>query len=227
MKHIVIFSGAGISAESGLATFRDSDGLWQKYDLRELASPQAWAKDRSLVLRFYNQRLKDVLAAEPNAAHQAIASLEDHFQVTVITQNIDDLHERAGSTRVIHLHGEIRKARSSLDRNLTYPMKNSGIAEGDKCEKGSQLRPHVVWFGEEILRFPEALEAVRAADIFVVVGTSLQVYPAAGLVNEAPDHADKFIITLAMDNEPLGYQWLKTRATEALPALAARWKASA
>jgi len=180
--HIVVFSGAGISAESGLKTFRDSDGLWEQYDVMDVATPEAWNKDRELVLRFYNERRAQVINAVPNAAHFAIQKLEDHFDISIVTQNIDDLHERAGSTNVLHLHGEIIKARSSVDKHLLYDIPNGLIEIGDKCKKGSQLRPHVVWFGEAVPEMERAYSIARTADIFIVVGSSLNVYPAAGLV---------------------------------------------
>ncbi len=194
MKRIVILSGAGMSAESGLKTFRDSDGLWENHNVYDVATPEAFARDPELVLNFYNERRLQVLEAEPNKAHLALADLEKHFHVTIITQNIDNLHERAGSTRVLHLHGEIDLARSSIDASLIYPLNGSQINIGDTCEKGSQLRPHIVWFGEPVPMIEEAIPIVELADILMVIGTSLAVYPAAGLVNYAPHFADKFYI---------------------------------
>src|SRR5687767_4108153 len=149
MKRVVVLSGAGVSAESGLKTFRDSDGLWENYRIEDVATPQAWMKNRTLVLDFYNQRRRNVSEARPNEAHKALAMLEDYFDVTIVTQNIDDLHERAGSRNVLHLHGEIFKSRSTSDPSLVYDIKGTELCEGDRCEKGSQLRPHIVWFGEE------------------------------------------------------------------------------
>jgi NAD-dependent deacetylase len=193
MKKLVVLSGAGISAESGLKTFRDSDGLWEGYNIEDVATPRAWRKDPKLVLEFYNYRRKNVLDAQPNAAHFGLAELEKDFDVTIITQNIDDLHERGGSTNVLHLHGEILKMRSERDHALVYEIKGD-IKIGDKAEDGQQLRPHIVWFEEPVPMIEEAISVVRNADIFVVVGTSLVVYPAAGLVNYAPWNIPKYII---------------------------------
>ena len=192
-KHIVVLSGAGISAESGLKTFRDSDGLWMGYDVYEVASPQGWYKDPQLVLDFYNARRKDVAAALPNAAHIGLAELEKDFGVTIITQNIDDLHERAGSSNVLHLHGEIFKMRSVADEDLIFEIRGD-INMGDRAEDGAQLRPHIVWFGEAVPMMEKAMAVLRDCDYFVVVGTSLQVYPAASLLTYAPRHLPKFII---------------------------------
>lgn len=188
---VVFFTGAGISAESGLRTFRDSDGLWEQYRIEDVATPEAFARDPELVLHFYDLRREQVLAAGPNAAHRAISALEQAtgpdgealFQVEVITQNIDDLHERAGSSRVLHLHGEILKARSTVDPYLVLPVNGPHLRLGDRCPLGSQLRPHIVWFGEAVPLLPEAAAITAQADVFVVVGSSLQVYPAAGLVH--------------------------------------------
>ena len=192
-KKLVVLSGAGISAESGLKTFRDSDGLWEGYNIEDVATPRAWKKDPKLVLQFYNYRRKNVLEAQPNAAHHGLAELEHDFDVTIITQNIDDLHERAGSTNVLHLHGEIFKMRSERDHQLIYEIKGD-IKIGDKADDGEQLRPHIVWFEEPVPKIEEAIPVVRSADLFVVVGTSLVVYPAAGLVNYAPWNIPKYII---------------------------------
>jgi NAD-dependent deacetylase len=180
---LVVLSGAGISAESGIKTFRDSGGLWEGHDVMEVASPEGWRRNQSLVQDFYNQRRKQLLDCEPNQAHLILAELEKDFDVSVITQNVDDLHERAGSTNVIHLHGELKKAQSTLDPSLIYDLDHWEIKKGDKCEKGSQLRPHIVWFGEQVPMMDEAMEIAASADVFVVIGTSLQVYPAAGLVS--------------------------------------------
>lgn len=182
-----------MSAESGLKTFRDSDGLWEQYDIEEVATPEAFQRNPELVLDFYNMRRKQVMEAEPNPAHKAIANLERHFDVDVITQNIDDLHERAGSKRVLHLHGEVMKARSSSDQNLLYPAPIE-IHLGDRCEKGSQLRPHVVWFGESVPEIPNACKIMSSADIVLIIGTSLNVYPAAGVLHYAPEHAEVYLI---------------------------------
>lgn len=190
---MVVLSGAGISAESGLLTFRDSGGLWEGHNVYDVATPEAWARDPETVLNFYNQRRRDVARAQPNAAHTGIAALEQNFNVTVITQNIDDLHERGGSTKVLHLHGEIFKMRSDEHNGPGYPI-NDDITLGDLAPEGGQLRPDIVWFGEEVSRMPEAAELMSYADIFVLIGTSLQVYPAAGLLSYARPQIPKFII---------------------------------
>lgn len=190
---MVVLSGAGISAESGLKTFRDSDGLWEGYDVTEVATPRGWRKNPQLVLDFYNMRRKDVAAAKPNAAHIGLAELEKHFDVTIITQNIDDLHERGGSTDVMHLHGEIFKMRSERNEQFIYDIRGD-IKLGDKAEDGSQLRPNIVWFEEAVPMIEEAIPVVHGADVFVVVGTSLVVYPAAGLINYVSAFVPKYII---------------------------------
>jgi len=182
MQKLVVLTGAGLSAESGIQTFRDGDGLWNKYRFEDLASPQAWGKDQKLVLDFYNWRRKIVWEANPNPAHKALVKLEDKFEVQIITQNVDDLHERAGSSNVLHLHGEIRKARSTVDPNLVYEMDTWELKQGDSCEKGSQLRPHIVWFGESVPMIEPAMQIASEADIFMVIGTSMVVYPAASLI---------------------------------------------
>jgi NAD-dependent deacetylase len=192
-KKLVVLSGAGISAESGLRTFRDSDGLWEGYDVTEVATPRAWKKNPQLVLDFYNMRRKDVAAAKPNVAHIGLAELEKDFDVTIITQNIDDLHERAGSSNVLHLHGEIFKMRSERDEQLIYEIRGD-INLGDKAEDGSQLRPAIVWFEEAVPMIEEAIPVAYGADLFVVVGTSLVVYPAAGLINYISAFTPKYII---------------------------------
>jgi NAD-dependent deacetylase len=194
MKRLVVLSGAGMSAESGLRTFREMGGLWEEYDVYEVASPAGWAKDRSLVLRFYNERRKQLLDASPNAGHRGLASLEPDFRVWIITQNIDDLHERAGSTNVLHLHGELRKARSTVDPDLVYDIEGWELNEGELCEKGSQLRPHVVWFGEAVPAIEQAAGIVSGADIFVIIGTSMNVYPAAGLIHYVPRDVPIYVI---------------------------------
>jgi NAD-dependent deacetylase len=193
-KKIVVFTGAGISAESGIKTFRDSGGLWEEYRIEDVATPEAWRKNPSLVLDFYNQRRKQIIEAQPNDAHKRLAELQKHFDVLIITQNIDDLHERAGSKKVLHLHGEIMKSRSSLDPRLVYPVKKGVINLGDKCEKGSQLRPNIVWFGEMVPNMDLALSYTHEADIFVTIGTSLNVYPAAGLLEAALPAIPKYLI---------------------------------
>jgi NAD-dependent deacetylase len=192
-KHIVVLTGAGISAESGLKTFRDSDGLWEGFDVQEVATPRAWKKNPQLVLDFYNMRRADVAKAKPNAAHTGLAALEKDFDVTIITQNIDDLHERGGSTKVVHLHGEIFKMRSEKDESLIYEIRED-ILHGQLAEDKAQLRPYIVWFEEPVPMIETAARIAMEADIFVVIGTSLAVYPAAGLVNYAPRFAPKFII---------------------------------
>lgn len=192
-QKLVVLSGAGISAESGLRTFRDSDGLWEGYEVTEVATPGAWRRNPQLVLDFYNARRKNVAEAQPNAAHRGLAELEKHFDVTIITQNIDDLHERAGSSHVIHLHGEIFKMRSEKNASLVYDVRED-MQWGLTAEDGGQLRPHIVWFEEEVPMISKAINIVRQADVFVVIGTSLVVYPAAGLVNYAAPLVPKFIV---------------------------------
>lgn len=214
-KKLTIFSGAGVSAESGIPTFRDGNGLWENYKVEDVATPEGWKKDRKVVLQFYNERRKKLHEVQPNEAHNIIAELEKHFDVTIITQNIDDLHERAGSTNVLHLHGQLLQSRSTFDPSLTFPC-TGDINEGDKCPKGSQLRPDVVWFGESVQNMNKATEVVTETDYLVVVGTSLQVYPAAQLpyltksecvtfyvdpvINDASmfDHGIKAVATVGM-----------------------------
>jgi NAD-dependent deacetylase len=192
-QKLVILTGAGISAESGLRTFRDSDGLWEGYNIEDVATPRAWRKDMQLVLDFYNMRRRDVLAAMPNAAHKALAELEAAYDVHIITQNIDDLHERAGSTNVMHLHGEIIKMRSEKDEHTLYPIM-SDIKPGDIAKDGGQYRPHVVWFEEPVPMIEQAIPVMQGADIFVLIGTSLAVYPAAGLVDFTGPDVTKYVI---------------------------------
>ena len=193
-KRLVVLTGAGISAESGLKTFRDSDGLWEGYNIMDVATPEAWEKNPGLVQQFYNERRKQVLAALPNEAHLILAKLEEVFDVYIITQNIDDLHERAGSTQIIHLHGIITYSQSDLNSNLVYPLSSDTIKMGEFCELGSQLRPHVVWFGEAVPMIETAAVICEQADIFMVIGTSLAVYPAAGLIDFVPKNVPKYII---------------------------------
>lgn len=192
--NIVVLTGAGISAESGLKTFRDSDGLWEGYNIEDVATPQAWEWNPELVQDFYNQRRKSVLEAQPNSAHYALAKLQDQYNVTVITQNIDDLHERAGSANVVHLHGVITRSQSSVNPQLTYPVEGWEIKMNEVCELGSPLRPHVVWFGEAVPMIETAAALCQTADIFILVGTSLAVYPAAGLIDYVPREVPKYII---------------------------------
>jgi NAD-dependent deacetylase len=194
MKRLVILSGAGMSAESGIRTFRDSDGLWEEYDVMEVASIGAWHKNPELLLRFYNDRRKQMIEGKPNRGHLLLAELEKSFDVQIITQNVDDLHERAGSKHVLHLHGELTKARSSVDPSLIYTLTDPEMKIGDKCSKGSQLRPHIVWFGEEVPEMANAVPIVESADYLCVIGTSLNVYPAAGLINYARPLISIFLI---------------------------------
>ncbi len=192
-KKLVVLTGAGISAESGLKTFRDSDGLWEGYDIEEVATATAWKRNPALVLEFYNMRRQNVADAQPNAAHYALAALQENFEVHIITQNIDDLHERAGSKNIVHLHGEIFKMRSEKNENLVSEIRGP-IQIGDKAADGAQLRPHIVWFEEAVPMMDEAIQQVKTANIFLIVGTSLVVYPAAGLVNYVPWTIPKFIV---------------------------------
>jgi NAD-dependent deacetylase len=194
MKHIVILTGSGMSAESGIKTFRDNGGLWETYDVMEVASIDGWLKNKELVLRFYNERRHQLESAKPNTGHIGLASLEKNFKVTIITQNVDNLHERAGSTEIIHLHGELTKVRSCKDPNYIIDIGYKDINIGDTCPKGGQLRPHIVWFGEAVPAMEQAIEICAKADIFVVIGTSLTVYPANGLVDYAPQKAPLHII---------------------------------
>jgi NAD-dependent deacetylase len=194
MKKLVVLTGAGMSAESGLRTFREMGGLWEEYDVYEVASPDGWHRDRSLVLRFYNERRKQLLETTPNKGHIGLVELEGDFEVIIVTQNVDDLHERAGSSRVLHLHGELRKSRSTVDPSLVYAIEGWELNEGDLCEKGSQLRPHVVWFGEAVPAIEVAAKLVSVADILVIIGTSMNVYPAAGLINYAPSGIPVYVI---------------------------------
>ncbi len=192
-KQLVVLTGAGISAESGLQTFRDSDGLWMGHDVYAVATPEGWKKNPRLVLDFYNMRRREVANAKPNVAHEAVASLQENFNVIVITQNIDDLHERAGSKNVVHLHGEIFKMRSERDENTFYDIRED-INYGDLAHDGAQLRPHVVWFNEQVPMILKAKSIMSQADIFILAGTSLQVYPASGLIDYLPDGIPKYII---------------------------------
>ena len=193
MKKIVILTGAGMSADSGLKTFRDHDGLWEGHDVMEVASPEGWESDRELVLDFYNQRRRNLLDAKPNAGHEALTKLEEKFTVEIITQNVDDLHERAGSMNVHHLHGELFKVRSTGDSYLVYDWKKD-LNTGDMCEKGYQLRPHIVWFGEAVPMIEKAAQITSQADILIIIGTSLAVYPAAGLIHYAQDNIPKYLV---------------------------------
>lgn len=193
MKKIVVLTGAGISAESGIKTFRDSDGLWENHRIEDVATPEAWHKNPAMVLQFYNERRTQLLTVQPNEGHLELARLQGEFEVVIITQNVDDLHERAGSKKVLHLHGELRKARSTGDERLVYDWDND-LHLGDQCSKGFQLRPHIVWFGEAVPMLEKAAAIAQTADIFMIVGTSLQVYPAAGLMRYAPPHIPFFYV---------------------------------
>jgi len=201
-KKLVVLTGAGISAESGLATFRDSGGLWEGYRVEDVATPEAWHRNQELVLEFYNQRRKNALEAKPNRGHEILAELEEEFAVTIITQNVDSLHERAGSTHVIHLHGSLFESRSTLDPSLVYPISGWQLKLGDKCERGSQLRPNIVWFGEMVPMMEVAAQIASEADVFLVVGTSMVVYPAAGLINYVPREAEIFIVDPKIPDVP-------------------------
>lgn len=222
-SNLVILSGAGISAESGIKTFRDTDGLWENYSVEEVATPQAWQNNPELVQKFYNERRLNVISAKPNAAHRYFSELQEHFQVQVITQNIDDLHERAGSTNVLHLHGNIRYAKSSgPDKEKKYYLiEGHELKMTDQCDDGYLLRPHVVWFGEEVPLLYTAAEMVAQADILIVIGTSLQVYPAAGLIHYAPQNAVKIVVDpLAQKlSVPNDFQLLNFSAQGAIPFL--------
>ncbi|MFY0991908.1 SIR2 family NAD-dependent protein deacylase [Halomonas sp. C05BenzN] len=224
--HLVVLTGAGISAESGIQTFRASDGLWADHPIEEVATPEAWRRDPERVLRFYDQRRDQVRRARPNAAHKALAALEKRgFRVSIITQNIDDLHERAGSRNVLHLHGEILKARSTVDPRMHYPLPRGGIAVGDLCDKGSQLRPDVVWFGEAVPHFADACEIVGEADLLLVVGTSLAVMPAASLLDQAPFDAPCVLVDPeAHVLAPPGVTRLNQFAGKGVPALVRHWQ---
>jgi NAD-dependent deacetylase len=197
LKKVVVLTGAGISAESGIQTFRDADGLWHNHRIEDVATPEAWHRDPELVLEFYNQRRRQLLTVVPNEGHKALVELEKHFEVQIITQNVDDLHERAGSTQVLHLHGELRKVRSDRYEKLVYPW-DEDLHLGDLCERGAQLRPHIVWFGEAVPMLEQAADLASEADIFLIVGTSLQVYPAAGLMR----YARRFVPFYYVDPKP-------------------------
>lgn len=226
MKKIVVFSGAGMSAESGINTFRDSDGLWENYKIEDVATPEAWLRNPEMVQDFYNQRRKNILDAQPNSAHQIIADLEKSFDVQVITQNIDDLHERAGSQQVLHLHGNIRLAKSSKP-NAQYSTDFYHIygwqldLEKDRCPEGYPLRPHVVWFGEAVPAYEEAVEMIQHADIFIVIGSTLSVYPVAGLIHEISKHCEAYYIDPQANYSrvPEQFQCLKMTATAGMQQL--------
>ena len=221
MKKIVVLSGAGISAESGIKTFRDDDGLWQNHRFEDLATPAAWERNPQLVLDFYNQRRKQLYEVEPNEGHRALAQLEPYFEVQIITQNVDDLHERAGSTQVLHLHGELKKARSSINPDMITPLEGWELKIGDTAADGTQLRPHIVWFGENVPHFERAANMASKADVFIVVGTSLQVYPAAGLLDWVPSTAAIYLVdpTANPSNRYKNLSFMREKAAKGLPLL--------
>lgn len=218
-KKIVVFTGAGISAESGLQTFRDGDGLWEDHHIEDVCTPEAWSRQPELVQAFYNARREAVIKAQPNAAHHALARLSAAMEVLIITQNIDDLHERAGSDHVLHLHGQVRRSQSSIDASLTYPIEGPELAMGQRCDLGSQLRPHVVFFGEAVPNMDAAIHLAKQADILLVVGTSLSVYPAANLIYEVPTQAQKVLIDPKADPRwaQEGFVCIAEKASVGLP----------
>lgn len=228
-KRLVILTGSGMSAESGISTFRDSGGLWEKYRIEEVASPEAFASNPELVLKFYNQRRAQLAEVEPNRGHKILAKLESDFDVQIITQNVDNLHERAGSTKILHLHGELTKVRSTKYPELIYDIGTKPLKIGDTCEKGAQLRPHIVWFGEAVPAIEQAVSLVSAADIFVVIGTSLNVYPAAGLTAYVRPETLKYIIDPNTVQIPYGLDFtvIKERAEEGCEQLKERIKSYA
>ncbi len=218
-KKVVVLTGAGISAESGLKTFRDAGGLWEGHNVYDVATPEAWERDPELVQQFYNERRKSVLVALPNEGHRALVKLEEKYKVTIITQNIDDLHERAGSSDIIHLHGIITRSQSSRRPDLTYEIDGWELKMGEKCEFGTQLRPHVVWFGEAVPMIEKAAQICQEADVFIVIGTSLQVYPAAGLIDLVPEYALKFIVDLNETSVSRDVERIKEPASVGVPKL--------
>jgi NAD-dependent deacetylase len=221
MKHLVVLTGAGMSAEIGIKTFRDQGGLWESYDVMEVASYEGWLKNKELVLRFYNERRQQLKNVKPNDGHKALAALEKYFKVSIITQNVDNLHERAGSKHILHLHGELTKVTSTKDPNYIVDIKYKNIQVGDTCPKGGQLRPFIVWFGEAVPAMDEAIEIAARADIFVVIGTSLNVYPAAGLINYAPPKAPIYLIdpnTVAV-NINREYEFINEKASKGMELL--------
>ena len=221
---IVVFTGAGISAESGLKTFRDSNGLWNGFKVEDVATPEAWEANPISVLQFYNERRKEAFGVIPNAAHEAVAKLEEKYEVVIITQNVDDLHERGGSTNVIHIHGQLNYARSSKNDSLLYLYdEGKPIEMGDLCEEGSQLRPHIVWFGEHIHHYEQACKHVMTAGKVLVIGTSLTVYPAAAILDYASSDAQKVIITQEIDRKPAGYALLRGNAATLVPSAVNVW----
>jgi NAD-dependent deacetylase len=221
MKNLIVLSGAGISAESGIKTFRDSDGLWENHDIMEVASPEGWYKNKELVIDFYNQRRRQLAEVEPNDAHKFFAEMDENFNTTVITQNVDDLHERAGSKNILHLHGELTKVRSVNNTNLISEIGYSDIQLGDKASDGAQLRPHIVWFGEDVPMINKAVEISQTADIFVVIGTSLNVYPAASLVNFVRHDTEVYVIDPNMESMklPSNFHLIKEKAVDGVNIL--------
>ena len=222
MIKIVILTGSGISAESGVKTFRDSDGLWNNYRIEEVASPIAWAQNPDMVLEFYNQRRKQLFEVEPNEAHYALVKLEEKYDAQIITQNVDDLHERAGSKNILHLHGELKKARSTIDESLVYELDNWELKKGNNCEKGSQLRPHIVWFGEAVPNISIAIEIAKQANVFIVIGTSMVVYPAASLINYVDDEVAKYLVdpnTTGIENNIPNLEIINKKACSGVPEL--------
>jgi NAD-dependent deacetylase len=222
MQNIVVLTGAGISAESGLKTFRDSDGLWEGYNIQDVATPEAWKKNPGVVQQFYNERRKAVLAARPNAAHYALVELEEKYNVYIITQNIDDLHERAGSTNVLHLHGVITKSQSDVDSTLTYPIEGWELTEQDVCKYGQPLRAHVVWFGEQVPNMDTAASLCAVADIFAVIGTSLQVYPAASLTQFVPQYIQQFVVDKRISYRNPGVTMIEEVASLGVPEMVSK-----
>jgi len=222
-KKVIILSGAGVSAESGIKTFRDADGLWEGHDVMAVASPEGWRNDQKLVLNFYNERRKQLLAVTPNSAHQDIAALEEKYEVVVITQNVDDLHERGGSTKIIHLHGELLKVRSTGNSELIYDWAKD-LNKDDRCADGYQLRPHIVWFGEAVPKLEEAIIEIENADIVIIIGTSMQVYPAASLISYAPSFSKKIYIdpkpSISIDEaKAMNLEIVAMKATEGMKKL--------
>ena len=218
MQNIVVFTGAGISAESGLGTFRDSGGLWEQFKIEDVATPEAFERNPELVLNFYNLRRKQLLESEPNAAHISLNKLSEKYNLHIITQNIDDLHERSGSENVLHLHGKLMESKSSVDDSLIYPIEGADLKIGDLCENGSQLRPNVVWFGEAVPKMIDAISITKKADIFIVIGTSLNVYPAASLLNHT-NNANRIILIDPKAEEERSIEVIKEKATIAVPKL--------
>ena len=219
MKSIVVFTGAGISAESGLGTFRDSNGLWEQYKIEDVATPEAFEKDAQLVLNFYNLRREQVLKSKPNQGHIALNKLTKKFNLHIITQNIDDLHERSGSSNVLHLHGNILEAKSTSNDHQIYPIKGSLLNTGDLCNKGHQLRPNVVWFGESVPNIVEAIEKVKNADILIIIGTSLTVYPAASLLEYTKEECEKYYIDPNAEFKNKKIKSIKEHATKGVKLL--------